>query len=54
MCKHSLCKYLSELNAFLVKAVHIPEEALEHHLILKMSKESSDRFRCELISDYDA
>ena len=54
MCQDTLCQHFSKLNTFLVKAVDVPQESLEHHLILKMSKKRSQRSRCQLIADDDA
>ena len=36
MCKNLLCKNFAELNAFLIEAVYIPKEALEHNLVFKV------------------
>ena len=38
MGEYFLCKYFTELYAFLVEAVDVPYEALEHNLVLEMSK----------------
>ena len=54
MCQDTLCQHFSKLNALLVKAVDVPQESLEHHLILKMSKKRSQRSRCQLISNDNA
>ena len=39
VCKNPLCQDLSKLYTFLIEAVQIPEEALEHDLVLKVSKQ---------------
>ena len=52
--KDSLCQNFSKLNTFLVEAVYIPQEALEHYLVLEMSKECTKCSRIELVTDYDA
>ncbi len=54
MCKYLLCKYLAKLNAFLVEAVNIPKEALEHYLVLEVCKNGPQCFGCKLLSDDDA
>ena len=41
MCKDAFGQNFAELYAFLVKAVQVPQEALEHHLVLKMGKQRS-------------
>ena len=52
--KYFLGKYLSELNAFLVEAVDVPCEALEHDLVFEMRKQRTECFRCERVADDDA
>ena len=54
MRKNLLCKYLAQLYTFLVEAVKVPCEALEHDLVLEMGKDRAYRFRSELIADDDA
>ena len=54
MCKHALCQNLSELYAFLIEAVHIPQEALEHNLVLKVCQKCSERLWVYLLTDDDA
>ena len=51
MSKYFLSQYLSELNAFLIEAVEIPQESLEHDLILEVGEERTECFRCKLITD---
>ena len=51
MCKHALCQNLSELYAFLVEAVHIPQEALEHDLVLKVCQKCSERLWVYLLTN---
>src|SRR5574344_265815 len=33
VCKHFLCEFLSELYAFLIEAVYVPDKSLKHHFI---------------------
>ena len=54
MGKYALRKYLSKLNAFLVKAVQIPQKALEHYLVLKMRQKRAQGTGIDLIADNDA
>ena len=54
MGEHSLCEHLAELNAFLVEAVQVPAESLEHDLVLEMSEQCAERCRVQLIADDDA
>ena len=46
MCKYAFCKDFTELNTFLIEAVYIPQESLEHDLVLEVSKQCSERCRC--------
>ena len=50
VCKNCLCQCLSKLYAFLVKAVYIPDKALEHYLVLVVGKECAQSFRCYLFA----
>ena len=54
MGQHSFCQHLAQLNAFLVKTVQVPQEALEHYLVFKMRKQSAECFRCQAVPDNDA
>ena len=54
MCKDALCEELAELDAFLVEAVDIPDEALEHNLVLEVSQQNAEGFGIELVADDDA
>ena len=54
MCKNTLSKHLAELNALLVEAVDIPEEALEHNLILEMREQCTKSLRSELVTNNNA
>ena len=54
MGKHALGQYFAQLYAFLVEAVQVPQEALEHHLVLEMRKQRPQRFRRKLLPDDDA
>ena len=51
VCEHALCQDLAQLDAFLVEAVEIPEEALEHDLVLEVGEKSTECFRCQFIAD---
>ena len=37
MSQHPFCQNFSELNAFLIETVDIPQESLEHDLVLEVS-----------------
>ena len=54
VCEHAFGQDLAKLNAFLVEAVEVPEETLEHDLVLEMSEECAHGFRGEPIADDDA
>ena len=54
MRKYFLCKYFAELNAFLVEAVHVPKEALEHDLVLVVGEERAHGFGSESLANDDA
>ena len=54
LCENCLGQDLTELYAFLVEAVDIPCEALEHNFILEMSEDGAECFRCQLVSYDDA
>ena len=54
MSENTFCKNLTKLYTLLVKAVQVPYKALEHDLILKMSKKSTKGGRCKLITDDNA
>ena len=54
VCEDALCKLLAELNAFLVKTVDVPKEALEHDLVLKVGEQGAKRTRGQLAADDDA
>lgn len=47
MCKHTFCKNLTKLYAFLVKAVYVPYKSLEHDLVLKVCQKRSKSLRCQ-------
>ena len=51
MSQYLLGQYLSELDAFLIEAVQIPQEALEHDLVLEVGEKSTECFRCQFIAD---
>ena len=53
MGEHALCENLAELYALLVEAVQIPYEALEHYLVLEVSKQCTECLRIYLITDDD-
>ena len=48
--KYCLCKYLTKLYTFLVEAVDVPDEALEHYLVLEVCKEGTDCCWVDLLS----
>ena len=52
-CKNPFGKYLAQLDAFLVKAVQIPEETLEHHFVLKVGQQCAKCFRGQLFANND-
>ena len=54
MCKYTFRKNFTKLNAFLVEAVQIPYEALEHDLVLKVSKQCTQGSRGKLLTDDNA
>ena len=54
MCQDFLRKQLSELNALLIKGIHVPKEALEHDFIFEMCQQSAEGCRCQLVADDDA
>ena len=54
MSQNAFCKDFTKLYAFLVEAVYVPQESLEHDLILEVCKQCSQRLRIYLISDNDA
>ena len=54
MGKHALGQYFAQLYAFLVEAVQVPQESLEHHLVLKVRKQRTQCFRRQLFTDDDA
>ena len=45
---------LAQLDTFLVEAVQVPCEALEHNLVLKMGQQSANSLRSQLLADDDA
>ena len=53
MCQYLLCQYLTELYAFLVEAIYIPQKALEHDLVLEMGEQRTHCFRSKLLADDD-
>ena len=53
MRKNPLCQHLPQLYSFLVKAVQVPQEALEHHLVFKMRQQRAKCFRCQSVTDND-
>ena len=54
MGKYTFCKYFSKLNTFLVEAVHIPYESLEHDFILKVCKKCAECLWCQFFTDDNA
>ena len=53
VCKYTFCKDFTKLYTLLVEAVQIPEEALEHDLVLKVCKKRTQRLRCKFLTDND-
>lgn len=45
-----LCKDLTELYAFLVEGVEVPEEALEHDLVLEVGEQGTECLRGQAVS----
>ena len=41
----AFCQDLAQLNAFLIEAVKVPCEALEHDLVLKVGEQRAEGFR---------
>ena len=54
MGKDFLRKHFSKLDAFLVEAVDVPYEALEHDLVFEMGKQGADCFRRKLVTGDNA
>ena len=52
--QNALSKEFAELYAFLVEAVDVPYEALEHNLVLEVSKERAERLGIEVLACDDA
>ena len=52
--QNALSKEFAELYAFLVEAVDVPYEALEHNLVLEVSKECAERLGSQLLAGDDA
>ena len=51
MSQDTFCQYLTQLNTFLIKAIHIPKESLEHYFVLKMCQKCSQASRIHLITN---
>ena len=49
-----LGKNLAELDTFLVEGVDVPQESLEHDLVLKVGKQCAKGSRCQLFANDDA
>ena len=43
VCKNAFCKEFAELDTFLVEAVDVPDEALEHNFVLKVGEQGTER-----------
>ena len=54
MGQNTLGKEFAELYAFLIEAVDIPQESLEHDLVLEMGEECAKASRVELVAMYNA
>ena len=48
--KDLLCKNLTELYSFLIEGVEVPEEALEHDLVLEVGEQGTECLRCQAVS----
>ena len=46
----SLCQVLAQLHPFLVVGVDIPQEALEHHLVLEVGKQRAQIPGCKPVA----
>ena len=42
VCEDAFCEHFTKLNTLLVEAVKVPEEALEHDLILEMREKRTE------------
>ena len=42
VCEDAFCQDLAELYAFLIEAVQIPEESLEHDLVLEVCEQGAE------------
>ena len=51
VCKYTFCKDFTKLYTLLVEAVQIPEEALEHDLVLKVCQKCTKGCMCKLLTD---
>ena len=49
--KNFLGEDLTKLNTFLIEGIDIPYKALEHYLVLKVRKKSTQRLRIKLITN---
>ena len=54
MSEDALGQELAELDAFLIEAVHVPDEALEHDLVLEVSEQSAEGFGIQGVADDNA
>ena len=54
LCASTRSQELTKLNTLLVEAVQIPYEALEHDLVLKVSKQCTQGSRGKLLTDDNA
>ena len=53
MSQNTFGKYFTELYAFLIETVQIPEEPLEHNLVFEMGQQSAEGLRGQLFADDD-
>ena len=53
MSKNTFCKDFTKLYAFLIKAVQVPYESLEHNLVFEVSKKGTKSLRCKLLTNDD-
>ena len=53
MSQDTFCQYLTQLNAFLIEAVDVPQESLEHNLVLEVCKQCPKCLRINLLTNDD-
>ena len=53
MGQYAFREHFAQLDAFLVKAVQVPQEALEHDLVFIVGQQGAKCFRRQLVTDDD-